>query len=166
MANDDRIDLAARTVPPDVGIDDIEQVYAYGVLYAARALWEELGIGPLLRAKMQQNGCQAPHDMALLAMTVHRLARPGSKLACDEQWLADDVYWPEAHALVLEHLYRALDFLERQGFAHKIKSLNAYVACRQGPDAHAAAFLICDCCGATARTTSTCARPGSARATT
>ena len=26
VANDDRIDLAARTVPPDVGIDDIEQV--------------------------------------------------------------------------------------------------------------------------------------------
>jgi hypothetical protein len=41
VANDDRIDLAARTFPPDVGIDDIEQVYAYGVLYVARALWEE-----------------------------------------------------------------------------------------------------------------------------
>ena len=81
VANEDRIDLAARTVPPDVGIDDIEQVDAYGVLSAARALWAEVGIGPLLRAKMQQNGCQAPHDMALLAMTVHRLARPGAKLA-------------------------------------------------------------------------------------
>ncbi len=46
-------------------------------------------------------------------------------------------------------VYRALDFLERQGFAHRIESLNAYVACRQGPDAHAAAFLICDCCGDT-----------------
>ncbi len=46
-------------------------------------------------------------------------------------------------------VYRALDFLERQGFAHRIESLNAYVACRQGPDAHAAAFLICDCCGET-----------------
>jgi transposase len=111
VANDDRIDLAARTFPPDVGIDDIEQVYAYGVLYAARALWEELGIGPLLRAKMQQTGCEAPHDLALLAMTANRLARPSSKLACYEQWLADDVYWPEAHALALEHLYRALDFL-------------------------------------------------------
>jgi Fur family zinc uptake transcriptional regulator len=44
-------------------------------------------------------------------------------------------------------VYRALEFLERQGFAHRIESLNAYVACRQGPDAHAAAFLICDCCG-------------------
>jgi transposase len=111
VANDAQIDLPARTFPPDVGIDDIEQVYAYGVLYAARALWEELGIGPLLRAKMQQHGCEAPHDMALLAMTANRLARPGSKLACYEQWLADDVYWPEAHALVLEHLSRAMDFL-------------------------------------------------------
>jgi transposase len=111
VANDDQIDLAARTFPPEVGIDDIEQVYAYGVLYAARALWEELGIGPLLRAKMQQTGCEAPHDLALLAMTANRLARPSSKLACYEQWLADDVYWPEAHALALEHLYRAMDFL-------------------------------------------------------
>jgi transposase len=111
VANDDRLDLSARTFPPDIGIDDIEQVYAYGVLYAARALWEELGIGPLLRAKMQQTGCEAPHEMALLAMTANRLARPASKLACYEQWLADDVYWPEAQALALEHLDRAMDFL-------------------------------------------------------
>jgi transposase len=111
VANDEQIDLPARSFPPEVGIDDIEQVYTYGVLYAARALWEALGIGPLLRAKMQQTGCEAPHDLALLAMTANRLARPGSKLACYDQWLANDVYWPEAHALALEHLYRALDFL-------------------------------------------------------
>jgi transposase len=111
VANDERIDLSARAFPPEVGIDDIEQVYAYGVLYAARALWEELGIGSLLRAQMQQSGCAAPHEMALLAMIAHRLARPASKLACYEPWLADDVYWPEATALALEHLYRAMDFL-------------------------------------------------------
>ena len=50
-------------------------------------------------------------------------------------------------------VYRALDFLEREGFAHRIESLNAFVACRhrfeQELGAHAAAFLICDCCGAT-----------------
>ena len=46
-------------------------------------------------------------------------------------------------------VYRALEFLERQGFAHRIESLNAYVACRGDADDHAAAFLICDCCGAT-----------------
>lgn len=51
-------------------------------------------------------------------------------------------------------VYRALDFLEREGFAHRIESLNAFVACRHPlvegePAPHAAAFLICDCCGAT-----------------
>src|SRR5262245_5697851 len=111
VANDARIDLPARTFPPDVGIDAIEQVFDYGVLYAAHALWEELGIGPLLRDKMQQDGGDAPHETALFARTANRLARPASKLACYAHWRADDVYWPEAKALALEHLYRALDFL-------------------------------------------------------
>jgi len=46
-------------------------------------------------------------------------------------------------------VYRALEFLERLGFAHRIESLNAYVPCRISDAAHSAAFLICDCCGAT-----------------
>lgn len=45
-------------------------------------------------------------------------------------------------------VYRALEFLERLGFAHRIESLNAYVPCRLDGTGHAAAFLICDCCGA------------------
>jgi Fur family zinc uptake transcriptional regulator len=45
-------------------------------------------------------------------------------------------------------VYRALDFLERLGFAHRIESLNAYVPCRLSDEPHRAAFLICDCCGA------------------
>jgi len=47
-------------------------------------------------------------------------------------------------------VYRALDFLERQGLAHRIASLSAYVACAHAGADHAAAFLICDCCGVTA----------------
>src|SRR6478609_473985 len=43
-------------------------------------------------------------------------------------------------------VYRALEFLERMGFAHRIESLNAYVPCRIA-GMHVAAFLICDCCG-------------------
>ena len=47
-------------------------------------------------------------------------------------------------------VYRALEFLERLGMAHRIASSSAYVACSDEGDAvHAAAFLICDCCGAT-----------------
>ena len=45
-------------------------------------------------------------------------------------------------------VYRALEFLERLGFAHRIESLNAYVPCRLSAEPHSAAFLICDCCGA------------------
>lgn len=44
-------------------------------------------------------------------------------------------------------VYRALDFLSRHGFAHRIESLNAYIACREGERPHMAAFLICECCG-------------------
>jgi Fur family zinc uptake transcriptional regulator len=47
-------------------------------------------------------------------------------------------------------VYRALEFLERLGFAHRIESLNAYVPCRLEGESHRAAFLICDCCGAAA----------------
>jgi Fur family zinc uptake transcriptional regulator len=46
-------------------------------------------------------------------------------------------------------VYRALEFLARTGLAHRIESLNAYMACRLGEERHAAGFLICDCCGAT-----------------
>ena len=50
-------------------------------------------------------------------------------------------------------VYRALEFLERRGLAHRIASISAYVACAEpesdGNPLHAAAFLICDCCGAT-----------------
>lgn len=45
-------------------------------------------------------------------------------------------------------VYRALEFLVRMGFAHRIESLNAYVPCRRDAESHRAAFLICDCCGA------------------
>lgn len=44
-------------------------------------------------------------------------------------------------------VYRALDFLSRHRFAHRIESLNAYIACREGERPHLAAFLICQCCG-------------------
>lgn len=44
-------------------------------------------------------------------------------------------------------IYRALDFLQEMGLAHKIESLNAYVACGHTSHAHSAVFIICDTCG-------------------
>ncbi|MCX7565109.1 transcriptional repressor [Sulfitobacter sp. F26169L] len=42
--------------------------------------------------------------------------------------------------------YRALDFLVKAGFAHKIEALNAYTACVHPGQDHAPAFLICRNC--------------------
>lgn len=46
--------------------------------------------------------------------------------------------------------YRALDFLVEQGFAHRIRRLNAFTACMHPGTAHAPAFLICRLCDAVA----------------
>ena len=49
-------------------------------------------------------------------------------------------------------VYRALEFLTANNFAHRIESMNAYVACDRGDDCEprATLFLICDTCGAAA----------------
>jgi Fur family zinc uptake transcriptional regulator len=48
--------------------------------------------------------------------------------------------------------YRALDFLVANGFAHRLEGLGAYVACTEGADPHAAAFLVCRNCRTVAET--------------
>lgn len=42
--------------------------------------------------------------------------------------------------------YRALDFLIRAGFVHRIETLNAFVACTHAGTGHVPAFLICRTC--------------------
>jgi len=42
--------------------------------------------------------------------------------------------------------YRALDFLEEHGLAHRIRRLNAFAACMHPGEAHAPVFLICTGC--------------------
>lgn len=44
-------------------------------------------------------------------------------------------------------VYRALDFLVRLGLAHRIESLNAFVACDVGACERSTIFLICEKCG-------------------
>lgn len=42
--------------------------------------------------------------------------------------------------------YRALDFLMKAGFVHRIETLNAFVACTRSGQGHVPAFLICRQC--------------------
>lgn len=45
-------------------------------------------------------------------------------------------------------IYRALEFLGKEGFVHKIESINAFVLCHHFSDcAHPVQLLICDKCG-------------------
>lgn len=73
----------------------------------------------------------ASHVPASAYDVIDRLARDGRRLA------------PIS-------VYRALDFLVDNGFAHRIESRNAYVACDRGAECspEATLFLICDNCGA------------------
>lgn len=43
--------------------------------------------------------------------------------------------------------YRAIEFLEENGFVHKIESLNAFVLCHTDHRHNGSQFLICDSCG-------------------
>ena len=44
-------------------------------------------------------------------------------------------------------VYRCLDFLEKQGFIHRLESLNAYIVCQHENAHHSPKFLICENCG-------------------
>lgn len=63
---------------------------------------------------------------------------------------------------ILEHfdnaqppmVYRALEFLVKHGFAHKIERLNAFVGCSLPAVDHTPAFLICHDCNGVSETQS------------
>jgi Fur family zinc uptake transcriptional regulator len=52
--------------------------------------------------------------------------------------------------------YRALDFLVKHGFAHKIERLNAFVACTVPDASHTPAFMICRSCETVAEVEGLC----------
>ena len=52
-------------------------------------------------------------------------------------------------------VYRALDFLVANGFAHRVERLGAFVACTHGGDDHSAGYLVCRACRTVAETTVT-----------
>lgn len=59
-----------------------------------------------------------------------------------------DVLRAEGHSAQPPVAYRALDFLVKHGFAHKIERLNAFVACSHPGQPHTPAFMICRSCDA------------------
>lgn len=44
-------------------------------------------------------------------------------------------------------IYRALEFWQKQGFIHRIESLNAYIICQASHRHQGSQFMICNDCG-------------------
>lgn len=61
----------------------------------------------------------------------------------------------EGHGSQPPVAYRALDFLVKHGFVHKIEHLNAYIACAHPNEEHSPVFMICRLCGVVAEASST-----------
>lgn len=80
-------------------------------MHVLDALWQRLGIGDILRARTGKHfGFDV--ERAPFAMVANRACAPAPKLYCHEQWLKEDVRIAGAAKLGLQHLYRAMDFLE------------------------------------------------------
>ena len=111
---DETVSSAAAIAAGD-GDLRIRDSWPYGGVYVLEQLWKELDIAAVLKGCAKDAGTEQPFERALFAMVANRALAPYSKLYCWEQWLREEVYLPSGRALGLQHLYRAMDFLE----AHK-----------------------------------------------
>jgi len=89
--------------------------WSYGDLYVLDRLWKRLGLDVVIRQASKDRRFEFDLERALFAMVANRACEPGSKLYCYEQWLREDVRIPGVADLELQHLYRAMDFLDEVG---------------------------------------------------
>jgi transposase len=89
----------------------IGQIRDFGVGYLAEARWSRLGLPVFFQKQLRRRKYEAPVERALFALVAHRMTDPGSKLACWD-WLEQDAWVPKLQGLQLQHLYRAMDFLD------------------------------------------------------
>jgi transposase len=99
----------AASVPGDVKVRD---AWPFGGVYVLEQLWRELGIDAVLAGCADAKHKRVPVERALFAMVANRALEPYSKLYCWGQWLREEVFLPSTDGLELQHLYRAMDFLE------------------------------------------------------
>ncbi|MBF8279408.1 MAG: transposase IS4 family [candidate division NC10 bacterium] len=72
-------------------------------------LWEETGVGPVLRSTLGGRAFEFAVEAAVFLSVLHRIVDPGSDRAA-EQWKRD--YWiPGIDGLELHHLYKAMAWL-------------------------------------------------------
>jgi hypothetical protein len=90
----------------------VVDAWPYGDLYALEALWKRVGLDAIIKKLTGGRRFGFLVERALFAMVANRAVAPCSKLYCYEQWLREDVRVEGTDKLELQHLYRAMDFLE------------------------------------------------------
>lgn len=102
-----------KSFPEGAGLPDgMENISTFemGTVVVIDALWERLGIGPVMREKVMSDGSSLPYERALFAMVANRLCEPTSKFGVWDRWLTN-VYLPSCRDLKLDHMYEAMDVL-------------------------------------------------------
>lgn len=81
-----------------------------GGAYLMRKLWERLGLERVLAEALSGREFLSPVEWAIFAMVANRVLAPDSKRGVEE-WVREDVALGNPEPLLLQHLYRAMDFL-------------------------------------------------------
>jgi transposase len=100
--------LDTGTMPEGGRIGEVREL---GVGFVADALWKRMVLPWFFTKELKKRKYKTPIERALFALVAHRMADPGSKRACAE-WLAEDAFLPGVRGVGLQHLYRAMDFLD------------------------------------------------------
>jgi hypothetical protein len=90
----------------------VVDAWPYGDLFVLEALWKRLGLDKTINERARRRRFGFSVERAVFAMVANRAVAPSSKLYCYEQWLREDVRIDGTQKLELQHLYRAMDFLE------------------------------------------------------
>ena len=108
--------ILRRCAPAEIVAQDpswqVVNAWPYGDLYVLEQLWRRLGIPEVIAEVCGGRKFDFDVERALFAMVANRTCAPSSKLYCYEQWLKEEVHLEGAAGLELQHLYRAMDFLE------------------------------------------------------
>jgi len=90
----------------------VVDTWPYGDIYVIEELWKQLGLDKIIKKHVKKRKFGFDVERAVFAMVANRTIMPCSKLYCFEQWLREDVRIEGTKSLELQHLYRAMDFLE------------------------------------------------------
>ncbi len=85
----------------------------YGPVYVFQKIWNQLGLGRLLRKLLDDSEMASQYDEAVFAMVLNRLMDPNSKYRIFRKWV-QTVHAKGLSDIQLHHYYRALDFLSEQ----------------------------------------------------